>query len=291
MGAHQFLNSICRIATNSNIERIPAVRRHLAWQWRKVTNAFPCELPLSQSILVARSGNCGVSALVNAHGLYDFNNMMLLKTLLRSGGVFLDVGANIGAFTLIAAEQEAAQIMAFEPHPATFDDLQRNVQLNRRGNVVLHQAAVGNADGHLHITNTPGSPTTHVTQAGEGALLVPVVRLDTLLERSAIAPKIIKIDVEGHEDAVLDGLGSLIRLPWLVMLELNQLSELRGNGKQALIRRMIDAGFSGPWFYSARTRSFSRAQQLAGEDSLFVNRARQTAIERAIAESDDASRL
>ena len=120
MAVAQFVNSLMRIARNPHIHRGRAVARHLAWQLRKLTARFPVELRLSNSALIATHGRCGISALVNTHGMYDYNNMTLIQLMLSGGGLFVDVGANIGAYTLIASELGAAQVLAFEPHPVTF---------------------------------------------------------------------------------------------------------------------------------------------------------------------------
>src|SRR5688572_13598445 len=158
-----------RILRNRNVDRPRAVGRHVGWQFRRLARAFPAELPLSESVLVAHSGHCGVSALVNAHGMYDYNNMLLIKRTLAGGGVFVDVGANVGAFSLIASEQSAARVVAYEPHPATFELLRQNLQRNERSNVQAICAAAGNSDGEIRISDTPGSSTTHALNAADQA--------------------------------------------------------------------------------------------------------------------------
>jgi len=109
--------------------------RHLLWQARKLLGLFPFVQRISESNIISRSHHCGVSALINNQGLYDFNNMSLLKLLLQAGGDFFDVGANIGSYTLIAAESAKARVFAFEPGPATYEELRSNLKLNGCENV------------------------------------------------------------------------------------------------------------------------------------------------------------
>src|SRR5688572_8139877 len=61
VGVRQFVGSIQRIARNPYIDRFAAVGRHLDWQRRKLLRDFPLELDLSESVLVATHGRCGVS--------------------------------------------------------------------------------------------------------------------------------------------------------------------------------------------------------------------------------------
>lgn len=272
MGVRQFVGSIQRIARNPYIDRISAVRRHLDWQRRRLVHDFPLELDLSESVLVATHGSCGVSALVNAHGLYDYNNMTLLKRVLSHGGLFVDVGANVGAYTLVASEQSRARVLAFEPHPATFALLQENLRRNGRKNVSLSCAAVGDQVGVLSISDTPGSPITHVISGDSAAAIeVPVVRLDVELERRELSADVVKIDVEGFEYEVLRGLGECLGRTTVVLVEINGLSDQRGAGRENIIALLRDAGLDGPYYYDARASLCRTTPVHRGEDPVFVN--------------------
>ena len=279
MALSQFFNSISRIARNRHINRPQALARHLAWQVRKVANRFPVELPLAGSVIIAEHRRCGVSALVNAHGMYDYNNMTLIQLLLERGGCFVDVGANVGAFSLVASEQRSARVLAFEPHPVTFAALRSNIDRNRRDNVELVCAAVGRDEGSVTITNTPGSSTTHIaTTADRETITVPMVRLDLELAARAIAPLIVKIDVEGFELDVLTGLGAALTGVTVILVEMNGLGQARGGGEQAIIDVLENAGFIGPLYYKSRNRRLVVAPELAGEDAIFVARGRVDAL-------------
>src|SRR5215472_13101794 len=132
MALSQVANSIRRIVRNPHVSSAPALGRYASWQARRALRLFPTELPLSRSTLIAPSGRCGVSSLVNSCGLYDYNNMRLVQELLQEGGDFIDIGANIGSYTLVASEQPSARVLSIEPHPLTFAHLERNIARNRR---------------------------------------------------------------------------------------------------------------------------------------------------------------
>jgi len=278
LGVAQFIGSVRRILRNRYVDRPRAVGRHVGWQLRRLARAFPADLPLSESVLVARSGSCGVSALVNAHGMYDYNNMKLIKRVLAAGGVLVDVGANIGAFSLIASEQPKARVVAYEPHPATFERLQDNLRRNGRRNVDATCAAVGSRDGELRISDTPGSATTHAVNAAEGggepAITVPLLRLDHDLARRGLTPDIVKVDVEGFEYDVLSGLGSLLGETALFLVEINGLSDQRSAGGDQITRLLRKSGAEGPYYYDANRRCLRRHVVHVGEDPVFLNRFR-----------------
>jgi FkbM family methyltransferase len=273
MAVAQFVNSLMRIARNPHIHRGRAVARHLAWQLRKLTARFPVELRLSNSALIATHGRCGISALVNTHGMYDYNNMTLIQLMLSGGGLFVDVGANIGAYTLIASELGAAQVLAFEPHPVTFVALCSNIDRNCRRNVIAVCAAVGDESGMVAITNTPGSSTTHITSAeGFDSVVVPMVRLDSELAARGLKPYIVKIDVEGYELNVLKSLGTALADVVIVFVEINGLSQIRATGAEPICAMLIAAGFVGPLYYDAASRELTEIPVAAGEDPIFVAR-------------------
>ncbi len=269
MGLGQFFGSIRRIYRNPYIDRTQAVKRHLDWQRRKVMHDFPVELKLSESVLIGKHSSCGVSALVNAHGMYDFNNMLLIKRMLMDGGIFFDVGANVGSYSLIASEQPRARVFAFEPHPATFAALQANLERNGRRNVTAICAAVGALEGTLHISDTPGSSTTHIVGRGDPrAIAVPVVTLAGECGRRGIAPDIVKIDVEGFEDDVLVGMKSALDGVALLVVEINGLSKRRGAGSVVSTARA--AGLVGPVYYDAFRSEFRCEPVHDAEDALFI---------------------
>jgi FkbM family methyltransferase len=270
MALGQVLNSVHRIIANPHLRTLPALGRYALWQGRRLLGRFPVELPLSKSVLTARSGRCGVSALVNAHGMYDFNNFSLIKMLLSEGGGFVDVGANVGAFTLVAAEQPAARVLALEPHPGTYCYVAANVERNGYRNVQLLQAAAGAQEGSVTITDTPGSSTTHIVRNAPG-LNVPLRRLDALLAEHDFQPDVVKIDVEGFELDVLRGLGERLKDVRVLFVEINGLSNCRDAGSEALVEFLHDAKLAGPYYYDHRTRMLRLSPVLTGEDPLFVN--------------------
>jgi FkbM family methyltransferase len=266
----EFIKTLQQIAHCESVGMVQGISRHLQWQFRRAFRRFPCELPIAGSRLhIDRPG--GVAALVNAMGEYDYNNMNLLRLLLSSGrGTFVDIGANIGSYTLVASEVAEATVVSVEPHPLTFAALQQNVWRNRRRNVHCLNLALSGEDGEVEFTDTHESALNHVIQGGGGQerqvakLRVPCRRFDTVCRALKLVPDFIKIDVEGYEDAVLKGFGEFAGLARIIIVEGGERSEVRS--------WMQAAGFSGPWFSHFKRRLLSSLKQPRPEDPVFVRK-------------------
>jgi FkbM family methyltransferase len=147
-----------------------------------------------------------------AFGIYELDTMRLLRRLLRAGDVFADAGANLGYFTTHAAKLVGpkGRVHAFEPDPDNRARLTGHVALNALGNVTVHATALGAEAGSitLYKAATEGSnhgmSSVHAELAGSSAgTEVPLSRMDALVTET---PKVVKIDVEGSELAVLAGM-------------------------------------------------------------------------------------
>ncbi|MBR0825000.1 FkbM family methyltransferase [Bradyrhizobium manausense] len=140
---------------------------------------------------------------------YNLDELDFLRQHTPSGGVFLDVGANVGTFSLVMARHVGAQgkVVAIEPHPTTFARLSFNHAASDVPQVRLVQAAAGPSDGELMIeTDGDNLGASHVVTgtATAQAIKVPSLRLTRILEEAGVS-KVdgLKIDVEGFEDHVL----------------------------------------------------------------------------------------
>jgi FkbM family methyltransferase len=263
----QFFNTLQQIKSSESVGTARGVYRHLQWQLRRQFKGFPCELKIGSSTLYVERPN-GVAALVNAMGEYDFNNMSLLRMLLSRGkSTFLDIGANIGTYTLIASEVTEAIVVSFEPHPATFARLQENVRRNARENVVCLNLALSREEGELRLTDISESPINRVVSAeenGVGTLRVPCRRVDAVCRELNLTPDFAKIDVEGFEDAVLNGLGEYARTAKLIFIE--------GGERQEVQSWMDNSGYTGPWYSVFKGKQFSTEKQRRPEDPVFIHR-------------------
>jgi FkbM family methyltransferase len=145
--------------------------------------------------------------------LPEWEHMRFVRDALRAGDVVVDVGANVGVYSLLAAGRADVEVWAYEPSSLAFDRLVENVELNRLGGRIhVRHAAVGAEAGVGRLTL--GLDTTNRLVPDDGAPpgaveTVDVVRLDDDLP-SLDGVTLLKIDVEGGELAVLDGAGKLL---------------------------------------------------------------------------------
>ncbi|MEX0643448.1 MAG: FkbM family methyltransferase [Pirellulales bacterium] len=136
-------------------------------------------------------------------GLPEYEEMVFLLRLLRPSDVFYDIGANAGAFTILAASRDCT-VFAFEPVPQTFAELKANAELNQQfGAISVENLALGATSGTLRMTTDQGTGN-RVCRDGESApsVEVRVTTLDAFAEEHRY-PTIIKMDVEGHELEVI----------------------------------------------------------------------------------------
>lgn len=216
--------------------------RFLSWQTATRILSYPVVYPwISDTSLVIERGMTGATMNIYC-GLHEANDMAFLLHLLRPTDSFLDVGANVGTYTILASGVVRAKSITLEPIPYTFFLLNRNIRINDLSALVdLHCAAVGCSPGHLLFTASKG-PMNHVLSArssiisSEATVEVLATTVDDLLSNTA--PSLLwKVDVEGFESEVLQGATTSINNPELraVLLEANS---------PALQSTMEDAGFS-----------------------------------------------
>ncbi|MBU3925958.1 FkbM family methyltransferase, partial [Patescibacteria group bacterium] len=137
----------------------------------------------------------------------------LLKKILKPGMIFVDIGANIGYFSLVSAKLvgDQGQVYAFEPDPDNFNLLEKNIKANNYKNIIAVNKAVSNKSGKARLYLEPDNLCAHSLVAKNDNKFVEVetVILDEFLKDKKI--DVIKIDVEGFEPVVLEGMKNIIK--------------------------------------------------------------------------------
>lgn len=139
-----------------------------------------------------------------------------LERQLRPGQVVVDVGANIGLFSLVFARAVGPQgcVYAFEPDPLNYGILAKNIERNGYQNVVQVSKAASNLSGTALLYRSKQSNSRHRLHAfggGADSVNIEVCRLDEFFENESRPIALVKIDVEGAECAVLEGMERLFR--------------------------------------------------------------------------------
>jgi|ERR1700722_1947287 len=159
-----------------------------------------------------------------AMGSYEPAKHALIRKHLRPGMTFIDVGANKGDFTLLAARLagSSGRVISIEPEPDNHSILQRSIALNNYSNIRVLQIALSDRDGtsNLQIGSTSGAHTLSPEFNGLRTIAVPTRTLDGIVaEQGLRAVDMLKIDVQGLELAVLRGAAETLRAnPRIVVL-------------------------------------------------------------------------
>ena len=172
--------------------------------------------------------------------------------MLRPGMTFVDVGANVGYFTLLAANavQPKGRVIAFEPSHTLYAALASAVSKNRLSHVMPVNAGLSDQNGFIDLYLNPefgnNSPTM-VRHAASEVSRVTTQRLDDFLKAEHIERvDLMKIDVEGFEPAVLAGAGSLLKDGTIraILCEFNdEWLRMNGSNPADLWNLLVEAGF------------------------------------------------
>jgi FkbM family methyltransferase len=218
-------------------------------------------------------------------GLHEFPDMAFVLHFLRPDDLFVDVGANVGSYTVLAAGVIRAQAISVEPVPAAFRQLEANVRLNGlEGRVRALNAGLAASAGTLKFTGALDT-VNHVVAATEGDVRdtvdIPTTTLDGLARDRS--PSLIKVDVEGYETEVFRGGRETLARPELqtLIVELNGSGERYGFDEAALQADIESFGFR-PYDYEPFARQLKPivGKSVQGGNTIYVRDVR--AVEERI---------
>ncbi len=173
--------------------------------------------------------------------------MAFVLHLIRPDDLFIDVGANVGSYTILACGAKKARGICIEPVPATFGRLCDNLRVNNlMASVQAINAGVSDQEGELRFTADQDA-MNHILSESEqssNAVRVKVVPLDRLLANET--PTFLKIDVEGYETPVLRGAAKTLANPSLrsIIIELNGSGSRYGYEESGLLELLTGHGFT-----------------------------------------------
>lgn len=219
--------------------------RYFRWQFGSRLVPGDVLVPfIDDTVLCVKPGMTGATGNIYA-GLHEFEDMAFCLHLLRPTDLFVDIGANIGSYTILGGGV-GARCISVEPIKKTYDLLVRNINFNAMGSLVKSlNIGIGKESGILRFTNELDT-VNHVLSTSEGktgGVEVPVIALDELLKTEE--PTLIKIDVEGFETNVVDGANEVLSRSSLlaVLMELNGSGDRYGFDETALHKKMLSYGF------------------------------------------------
>lgn len=214
-------------ALGGALRRTPLVR----WRWLgRVYDRLAVSVGRTDSITVGQfrvyvdPRDQVIAKKLFLYGAFEEREIELLCSFVRPGDCVLDVGANIGLYSLALSRAVGphGRVIAVEPDPDNLALLRRNLLSNECVNVTVVEEALGDTDRTVHLygtrENSGGLSTADILGVGpHGAIPVPMRRGDSVLGEMGVVPRVAKIDVEGAEPLVLAGLGD--RLPQVLLFE------------------------------------------------------------------------
>jgi FkbM family methyltransferase len=230
----------------SSHDRRAALSRYARWQIGTRLLGAPVVIPFVESTrLVCERSMTGATGNVYC-GLHEFGDMGFVLHFLRPGDVFVDIGANVGSFSVLASGVVGAKSIALEPVPSTFSALRLNVAVNGlEGLIEPYCLAAGPRRGHVRLSIDRGPENGVVADSYSGASdEVAVMAVDVVIENTS--PALLKVDVEGSERGVLEGASRTLLQPTLKAVLIEAHSE-------AIASTMSRAGFARA-VYSPMTR-------------------------------------
>lgn len=162
------------------------------------------------------SRDTGVAPFLLEWGIYEKYETELFKKLVKKGMIVVDIGANIGYYTLLAAHLvgDEGKVFAFEPDPYNYSLLCRNIEVNGYRNVIPVQKAVFNKSGKMKLfldKNNLGGHSLSEANVDKGvSTTVETTSLDEYFENTNHKIDVVKMDVQGSEMEVLNGMTNTI---------------------------------------------------------------------------------
>ena len=225
--------------------RILAIINFLKWQIgsRLVSGSVIFDW-INGSKIIAHNGETGATGNIYV-GLHEFPDMGFLLHALRERDLFVDIGANIGSYTILASSVIGSKTVCFEPVPTTYKRLMDNIGINNlESKVTSLNTALGNSKGEIHFSSDLNC-TNHVIADGEKVKNKIIVNVSTLDDELIECPFLIKIDVEGYEKPALEGAKNILANNKLccVIMELNGSGNRYGYNESKILDMMFDYGF------------------------------------------------
>lgn len=255
-------------------QKLKAILRYVRWQiGSRLTPGATIYEWVNGSKFVVSTGETGLTGNIY-NGFQEYVEMAFLIHALRSDDLFVDVGANVGSYTVLACAAVGARGWCFEPVPGTYSRLLENIRINHLENRVrCVNIGVGSAAGVLGFSSAmdAGNRVLAHGETRTDRIEVQVATLDSLLEGQS--PALMKIDVEGYETAVLEGADATLRKSTLhsVIMEVNGSGDKFGFDETQLFVKMATYGFEA-YTYAPRRRELIKLTPGHGqpENILFV---------------------
>ncbi len=225
----------------------------------------------------AQKGDAGIVGNIY-YKLMDYPDSMFLIDKLSKNDLFVDVGANLGHFSLLAAGISKAKVIAIEPIEETNKKLTKNIELNNLSHKIeIIKYGVGDKNEVLHFTTNRNVMNRVSLNEDENTTKIEVKTLNEILRN--VNPLFIKIDVEGYEYNALKGANEILKKTSLkyLMVEFNNSGEKYNLKDQDVFNLILKYNFV-PIGYCPETKTVTPLKTYNKNkfNTLFVRKSNET---------------
>lgn len=204
---------------------IQTLFRLVWWKVNALFLHFPVLYPLAPGVQILCNPSSSYAGLIIYTHRPEPEVSSLVEKLVSSGDVVIDIGANIGAVSLLAAAQTPKKVYAFEPDVRVFVDLQENISINNFSHLIeVFSLAVSDSVGVIEFSQSATTETSHIVSSNESGTTVKTTTIDAFMKEKRLSRvHVLKIDVEGAEKMVLRGSEQTLKQKKIscLLLELN----------------------------------------------------------------------
>jgi FkbM family methyltransferase len=239
------------------LKKVPGIATAYGAAYRLFGPSGEIEVECLGHRLHLRADDQGIARQVVMTGIYEPQESHFFMEWLRPGMTVLDVGANFGYFTVLAARAvgPSGTVHAFEPEPGNFALLEKNIATNGYADRArAHRIALSDAEGRAELFTDPanlGNPSLAKKNVpvGKGSVMVDVVTLDAFLDGLGASRRrvdLVKMDTQGFEPRAIAGARELIARdrPWLLLEIWPSGVRRAGDDPKALLTSLVGQGYS-----------------------------------------------
>ena len=248
-----------------------------------LTEAVRAVYPRFSVPFVIYSGSELISRIIREWGWFSQNDLRVYDTFLTEGDLFVDVGANIGWYSVYASflVGPKGSVIAIEPDPLHAQLLRKNGELSHLAQLEVVESAVGSRDAEVALYRCADNFGDHCLLARDDAffpgrekVMVPMTTVDRIVSRRSRSPRLIKIDIQGAEGDLFAGMRAILNAPNkpIFIIEFSPGLMLRYGSSPFEMFAFIEKEGYIP-FHSPGDHTDPRLRQLSVEDLLAFTRA------------------
>ncbi len=262
---------------NNRGRRGRAFAKAICWQLKKRLFGAPTFIRINDAVTFKVVPDSKYGSLVVYTGLPDYDELKFLSRVLRAGDAFVDIGSNVGFYTLFASTLVAdGPILAIEPNPANVKVLREQICLNSLSSVTVVPEALSDSTGVVKFS-APLRETGRINLKSDGTeshFAVPCRKLDDLLTPEMSQRRVIaKMDIEGGECLALRGAATTLSsksIPiWVFELSQHNLRSL-GSSVDELLSHFVNAGYEILYWDEETARLGCRGDHLDSGRSNYI---------------------